>query len=504
MTTDPLISAALLGTARSPVLPPAPDHPLTEIWQAIPRENPSAALLQALALTRGLHRAGVTSGSRADSPPAPCPPETRNPLAPAAIDSARRLLAGDFPELLAEWLHHATAAGKILPARVLPEFLTAATRNQALRDAVPRLAGERGFWIARRHPGFSWLLESAAVADTAWDEGAPAERLAWLRQTRAADPTRAATAIVSHWKDEDAGMRESILRLVAEQPDPCDQEWLENLALRERRQEIRDNASAALMNLPDSAFRRRALDRARGIVRVERRLLRRMLHIKPPSSFDPEWAADGIKEKPPQGTGEKAWWLRQMIAMIPIDDWPGLLECDAAALFPLPIDPDWRDPLLLGWMDSARRLPARSLPGSFLPFIAALDPWPSTVISKGHLIGTLLDAMEPGPRFKVLDRLMKDFPIHLALDLIARAGAGTAPPPGEGRVMLEIIDKAVLTESAALTRPQARALAACIPPAGIQSRLLAIAKLPNLTAATEEFATTLEFRQSMLAHLKSS
>jgi hypothetical protein len=502
MTGDPLITAALLGTARSPDLPPAPDPSLDDIWQAIPRNNPSEALLHALALTRCLHRAGIKVLSAPDaSDPFPCPKETSDSLPAAAIDSARRILTGEFAELLPEWLHLATAAGKILPARVLPEFLAGATKNPSLRSAIPALAGERGFWIARRHPEFSWLLEASNTGENSWDEGAPAERLAWLRQTRAADPARAATAIVSPWKDEDAGMRESILRLVAEQPDPCDQEWLENLALNDRRQEIRDNASAALMNLPDSAFRRRAFDRVRGIVRVERRLLKRMLHIEPPASFDPAWAADGIREKPPQGSGEKAWWLRQIIAMIPINDWPVLLDCDAAALFTLPIDPDWRDSLLLGWLDSARRLPARSLPASFLPFIAALDPWPATAISKGTLIGTLLDAMEPGPRFKVLDQLAKNLPIPLALDLIARAGA--VPPPGQGRGMLEIIDKAVLTESAAVTRPLARALAVCIPSDGIQPRLEAIARLPSISAATEEFATTLEFRRSMISQLTS-
>lgn len=502
MTGDPLITTALLGTARSPDLPPAPDPSLDELWRAIPRDNPAEALLHALALTRSLHRAGAKSLSASDAPSAlPCPPETRDSLPAAAIDSARRLLAGEFAELLPEWLLLATAAGKVLPAHVLPEFLTNATKNTALRSAAPALAGERGFWIARRHPQFSWLLESSTIDENAWDEVVPAERLAWLRQTRAADPARAAEAIVSHWKDEDPGMRESILRLVVEDAQACDEEWLESLALKERRQEIRDSAAATLMNLPDCAFRRRAIERVRAVVRVERRLLKRMIHIEPPAVFDPAWAADGIREKPPQGTGEKAWWLRQMIAMIPVDDWPDLLECDVTALFALPIDPDWRDSLLLGWLDSARRLPARSLPASFLPFIATLDPWPSNAVSKGQLMGTLLDVIEHGPRFKVLDQLAKNLPIPLALDLIARAGV--APPPGQGRGMLEIIDKAVLIESAAITRPQARALAVCIPSDGIQPRLEAIARLPSISAATEEFATTLEFRRSMISQLTS-
>ena len=115
-----------------------------------------------------------------------------------------RLLNGEFPEVLPEALRLALASGRVLPARVL-----AGTANRRDQEPCPapvdsRLAGERGVWIARRHRKFSWLLEGAAVADDAWDEGQPAVRIAWLRQTRATDPSRAAAAITAQWSGEDA------------------------------------------------------------------------------------------------------------------------------------------------------------------------------------------------------------------------------------------------------------------------------------------------------------
>ena len=193
-------------------------------------------------------------------------------------------------------------------------MLAAAAKNPALRAAVPALAGERGLWIARRHRNYAWMLEGTAVDENAWDDGDPAERLAWLRQTRAADPSRAAAAIAAQWSGEDASMRESILRIIGESPQACDEPWLEGLALKDRRQEIRELAATALSDLPDSGFQSRAVARVRGRVKIERRFLKRVIAIDPPAAFDPAWAADGIKEKPPQGIGEKAWWLRQMIA----------------------------------------------------------------------------------------------------------------------------------------------------------------------------------------------
>ena len=499
MISQPLITLALLGTNRGgSAVPPPPDDALSEIWQAVDWQNPAAAVLHALALTRALQHAGNRTR---EAPPAagPAPETSAITVPPAAVDAARRLLSGESPEFLPEWLDQVIACGKTLPARILPEFLTTATKSPALRPAAATLAGERGLWLARRHPEFSWLLESTTPPDTAWDEGTPAERIAWLRHTRTTDPARASTTIASHWKDEDGAMRQAILRLIVPAPHPVDEPWLAAHALGDRRQEIREAAAAALASLPHSAFRQRSLDRARAHLRIERRLLRRTLVVNPPNAFDPAWTTDAIREKPPQGTGEKAWWLRQIIARIPLDDWPILLETDPATLFTLPVDPDWRDTLLLGWIDSATRLPHRALPDHFLPFLAAIDPWPFPTTAKIHLLATLIEPLDPAIRFPTIERVAQALPIIHAIDLLARIA--TPPPTGQGKKITAIIDQAIHGEMAALTRPQARALAACLPPDAIQGRLELIAKLKEIPTAVESFATALEFRRAMLSHL---
>jgi hypothetical protein len=492
MSADPLFSAALLGTARMSTLPPAPDALFEEPWNAIPLEDPAAAVLQALALTRALRRAGTRS-LEAPAAADPCPPEPRAELSAAAIDAGMRLLKGEFPEVLPEWLRLAVASGRVVPPRALPELLAAAKRDHSLRPAVRGIAGERGLWIARRHAAFAWLLEEAAVDDGAWEDGQPAERLAWLRQTRAADPERAVAAITAHWPGEEGPMRESILRVIADSPLPGDEPWLEELALKDRRQEARELAAAALLQLEGSAFRRRAQERLRGRVKV----VKKTITIDPPAAYDPAWADDGIKEKPPQGTGEKAWWLRQMIALVPLADWPLLLEISESELFTLARDPDWQEPLLLGWIDSARRLPSRSLPGQLLPFLATREPWPNAALPKHLVLSSLLDAMPPDSAVAALDAIAKHLPPLIALDLFTRRGQ--PPPPGSGKALLALLDQTLAAHPSPLARPQARALALCIPHDAIQRRLEALAKLPELSPAAEEFATTLEFRRSLLS-----
>lgn len=499
MTTDPLISTALLGTARMSALPPAPDPSLEKTWQAIAPEKPAAAILQALALTRALHLAGAGTVELSEEP-AVSPPEKSAPLPAAGVDLALRLLSGEFPEILREWMRLATAARRILPPRALPQLLAMATKNKELRPAAMILVGERGLWIARRHGDFQWLLETSEAEEGAWENGSPAERLAWLRQTRANDPSSAAEIITFHWPAEDAPMRESILRLVCESPHPCDETWLESLALKDRRQEIRELATRSLVEIPGTPFHARATARLRGCVKVERRLLKRAIAIEPPTTFDPAWAADGLKEKPPGGIGEKAWWLRQIVSRIPLDEWPALLGISQDDLFSLSREEDWEKVLIAGWIESAERFPSRALAEIFIPFIAPMNPWQNTAISKSQVIRTVLEKLPPTTQFAILDKLAVTIQRPVALEFLAHLA--NHPPAGQGEAILHALEKELTANDSVLNRPQARALAICIPPSHIQPTLERLAKLPNLSAAAEEFATLLEFRRIMISQFQ--
>lgn len=405
---------ALLGTARMSALPPAPDPSLEKAWQAIDTENPAAALLQALALTRALHLAGTDTVPLSEEP-AVSPPEKFGPLPAAGVDLALRL--------------------------------------------------------------------------------------AWLRQTRANDPTAAAGIITSHWPAEDAPTREAILRLVSENPHPCDEAWLETLALKDRRQEIRDLATRSLVEIPGTAFHARATARLRDHVKIQRRLLKRVITIEPPAAFDPAWAADGLKEKPPGGIGEKAWWLRQIVSRMPLDQWPGLLGISQDDLFSLSREEDWEKVLIAGWIESAERFPSRALAEIFIPFIAPMNPWPYTAIPKSLVIKTILEKLPPTTQFAILDKLAIMIERPVSLEFLAHIA--NHPPAGQGEAILHALEKELTANNSVLNRPQARALAICIPPSQIQPTLERLAKLPNLSSAAEEFATILEFRRTLLNQFTS-
>jgi hypothetical protein len=99
----------------------------------------------------------------------------------------------------------------------------------------------------------------------------------------------------------------------------------------------------------------------------------------------------------------------------------------------------------------------------------------------------------------MIEHIAPSITTHHTLDLLSRIAS--PPPPGQGGKITAIIDKSIHWELAGLTRPQARALAACDPPDTIQGRLELIAQLKEVPTTVETFATALEFRRTLLQSL---
>lgn len=499
MSADPLITVALLGCTRSPQMPAAPDDRLASTWEPLAAGGPEE-VLQALALTGSMLKAGVMTALETGEPE-PGVIETQADLSPAAVDSLMRLLSGEWEEFLPEWMELAALTGSLVPGRAVPDLLRAANRRRGLRPLISRLTGQRGQRLARRHSEFSWLLLHGETADDAWDSDRPEERLAWFSLMRREDPDRAREAMSGQWAGEEGSMRESLARIIATSPLKGDEAWLESVGMKDRRQEVREQVLVALGQLDGSAFRERAASRATAILRSEKRLFKKVLSLNPPTEHAPHWAGDGVKEKPPVGTGEKAWWARQIISLIPLCDWPGMLGCKEEELFSMPLDPDWAEVIVLGWIDSAMRWPAKAMPERLIPMILELKNFPAAG-PRHVIISKLLETMEPLPRHRMLDLLgpqMED-PEFVAL-LTCKP---EPPPPGAGSVALAILDRLFLGGGNVIERHQARLLARCVPYPEIPTRLIAMSRLPDLTPAAEEFARALEFRQALFLQLTSS
>ena len=342
-----LVSVALLGTERRAPPPPA-DPALADLADAASQRSAEERLLSAAGALAVLRRAGRLAPP-APPLPAPAPAEAR-PACGAAAAYRLTLLLDDQRALLPEWLRAVAGRGLRVPAGRLPDLLEAATANQALRGDVEPVLGERGPWLAAQVPRWSWaapLPATAAEREALWLTGTRPQRhrlFALLRRTR---PDEARQLLYQGLAREEAADRAWFIAALGAGLAPADEPLLET-ALDDRRQEVRAAAARTLARLPGSAFARRMTDRTVPLVRVDGG----GISVALPEDLDEAAIRDGVIRRPSSGTGERAWWLHQLVAATPLSAWYTVgLEPEQAAT--LPVTGDLEAPLRRGFAQAA-------------------------------------------------------------------------------------------------------------------------------------------------------
>jgi hypothetical protein len=327
---DAALASALTGTARQPL--------------AGPGEDPERALLAAAAALAVRRLAGWPPPRGPLPAVEACPSEELPAAPPAAALRLSAMLDGDHDELLPEWLD--LAGGRlVVPPPLLPRLLMRAERHAALRPAVLDVLGRRGRWLAARVP--AWAFAALDDLVRAFETGTRPARSAALRELRRQDPAAALHRLAESWPAESGEDRAALIRCLLVGLGPADEDFLE-AAAADSRKEVQQTALTFLARMPGSRLVRRMRERVGPIVVYRRGLRGGRLHVAPPEVCGPELVADGIEPKPPRGTGERAWWLSQLVGLVPPEAWP-VEALDAAA------GTDWAGALRSGWAAAAAR-----------------------------------------------------------------------------------------------------------------------------------------------------
>ena len=148
-TWQDLVTASLIGTERAEV-PPAGVPGVLTPDPVTAAQDPAAVLLDRAALLTAARRAGRRPGQADPSPAAE--PDPAPPVGPAAARRLARMLGGEHPDLLAEWLAAVVTRGLRAPAQSLPALLDRARRagpaHPRLRRLVAEAGGSRARWLA--------------------------------------------------------------------------------------------------------------------------------------------------------------------------------------------------------------------------------------------------------------------------------------------------------------------------------------------------------------------
>jgi Family of unknown function (DUF5691) len=347
-----LVTASLIGTERALV-------PEVSIPGVAPGEDgagdPAAVLLDRAAMATAARRAGRRPDHA--EPLAECERDPRPAVSPAAAGRLARMLSGQYPGLLAEWLMAVTARGLRLPPQFLPVLLDRARRSPAdagLRGLVTEAGGPRARWLAGLNPDWAFVTAPAQPGPEAWRLGDTGQRRSYLTGLLAADPGAARDLITAGWDAAPAADRTMFLSVLGGQLGPPDEPLLE-AALADRSQDVRAWAAYLLARLPGSALGRRMAERALRCVRIEPGAGGGRLAVTPPAERDDSMRRDGIPPVP-VATGaprpDQSRLLLEIVTRTPLGAWTGAFGLDPAQLVALPAG-DWAPLLYTGWARAA-------------------------------------------------------------------------------------------------------------------------------------------------------
>jgi hypothetical protein len=360
---EALRAQVMLGTERVPDSPPPGE--LVALFSAIDArasdrspESRAACLLAKLAVLTVARRAWSRPREHAGASRSPAPEDLRPVLSRAgARHLSKMLLHESHAHLLGDWLEAAARVGVRPPARALPSLLSAGAKRPDLRPALLQVIGPRGRWLASHNTEWDFavappvspaLSAPARVAfdPAALDDAPHADRVALLRTWREADPTAARAWLASALSHEHARQRAGLMSALEVSLGPDDEALLEQ-RLDDRGREVRLLCARLLARLPSSVLVARVEERAAGCLSWSP--LPESggdIVVDLPKQLEDAARRDGIEEQPPRRTGKRAWWLRQMVAVVPPSRWEARWGASPAEIVRAAVRSDFAEALV--------------------------------------------------------------------------------------------------------------------------------------------------------------
>jgi hypothetical protein len=349
---DPLVTAALVGTGQRAATEVATAPEVDTLITGLPQGDAERALLLRAGAWAVYKQAGALPEAAVEVP-APAPEEQLPACSAEATNLLRRVTEGT---LLIEALDRMRRAKLRLPFDVLPAMLDLHPAEQ--RAAVAPVLGERGRWLARHNKAWAWVAQTVGDtsdgmpddAETIWQEGTAGQRVEILRRLRAVDAAKGREWLEPVWKREKAELRADLLNAL-EVGLGVDDEALLEAALDDKAERPRTIAHVLLLRIPSSKLMARMQERAAAMLVYAGG----KLDAKPPTAVDPQWLRDGLTEKTSSTSGQREFWLRQVLCRVAPSQWEQRYGAAPAALLTATEGSKWRIAIVESWTDAAER-----------------------------------------------------------------------------------------------------------------------------------------------------
>ncbi|WP_137936510.1 DUF5691 domain-containing protein [Chitinivorax sp. B] len=370
-----LTKLALVGTANSPLQA----NTLPAIDNALPAASREAQLLW----QAGAHALYLQAGRLAQEGqhPPPAPADNLPTVSSGLFGMLTELLAGQWEELETWATQRLQQAGLRLPPSLLLRTLDITNPNR--RTLWQPLFGQRGLWLAAQNPEWHWAIANTtqpaddSVLTSIWQEGTLTARRRALAEQRRRNPALARDWLEAVLPQEKADARLTLVDVLAQGTTADDIPLLERL-MSDRSTGVRQFAVGLLCRQPTAALAQRWAERAQACLQWSDNLI-----IDPPQELPKDWERDGLLANPPAGEGKRAFWLRQLVALVPPSLWKSHTKQSPAYLIAALPAQEWGEAVLRGLADATARFADAEWADALLQADASL----------GRLLAT--DALNP-------------------------------------------------------------------------------------------------------------
>ncbi len=342
-----IVSTALIGTERQTLKLPPPDNPLHEVLSRLDTNDREGNLLAAAGAIALYHQAGKLSTVDKPKLPPSSPPEDLPYCSPLASQHLMMMLKGEHTQVLPEWLRIAAATKQLASPKCLPELLAGGKRQSDLREAILPVLGKRGFWLASQNPEWNYVIGEDISAT--WETGSKAARILALKQLRQQDADAARERLQATWKKESSQDKANLLQALETGLNMNDEPFLE-VALDDKRKQVRDVAAKLLGKLPESQLCQRMTERVLPLLKLSQK----GVEVTLPETCTSQMSRDGIDQsKYTPNLGEKGSLLLQMVSYVPLDVWSHCWGKQPSEIVQAVIDSEWEKLLLEAWTNAA-------------------------------------------------------------------------------------------------------------------------------------------------------
>lgn len=324
--TEPIIQAALLGTANREFVPGAFPESLQTLVDGIhgKAEDTESFLYMTAASAFAYRRAGWEPAGAEGIVPVKTAPEEELPY----FDKDRSQLFSRLHGtryMLAYAYRLAQGSGKIIsPEYLQPLIRRAYDRNNPLRFEERRLlknlVGNRGLWLIRQ---MGLVGEECGITDS-WDTATHGERKEMLARFRQQDSAAALELLRKDWKSEPANQRNELLECLRINISKADELFIQEVLESDRSSIVKETARKLLCMIPDSAMVMRCCELLRGHIRHN--MLTGWSYDE--IGYTPEMKAMGLSEvSSNKKEGDSEFILRQLAERVPLSFWCEVYGC---------------------------------------------------------------------------------------------------------------------------------------------------------------------------------